>query len=84
MRKFPHEENFWSEMNQLTNALKTEFKLVAAPPVSPVKPVASPVKGQVPNSGRNKYFLSHLEIVKDVTKKILRRNLIQILLSYFR
>lgn len=56
MRKFPHEENFWTEMNQLTYALKTEFKLVAAPPASPLKPAASPVKGQAANSGRNICF----------------------------
>ena len=34
MRKFPNEENFWKEMSQLTEALKTEFKLVGSPPSS--------------------------------------------------
>jgi len=32
MRKFPNEENFWKELTQLTDALKTEFKLVGSPP----------------------------------------------------
>lgn len=76
MRKFPHEENFWTEMNQLTYALKTEFKLVAAPPASPLKPAASPVKGQAANSGVKEPEEFYLELYDHLAEETQQRVLI--------
>jgi integrator complex subunit 10 len=45
MRKFPNEENFWKEMTQLTDALKTEFKLVGAPGQAQVTTPNAPKPG---------------------------------------